>query len=255
MSTAPIVEVGVLDRLLELERRRHQELHAPAQDLLEVAHAVDGALEDRHLGAHTERDDGRVVADHPAADHEHPAGSDAGHASEEDPAPALRLLELIGPRLRSETAGDLAHRREQRERPAVRLHRLVRDRGDAGLDERTRERLVGGDVEVREEREVLAKPGILGRDRLLDLEQQVSAPPDIVHGGDRRARTLVHVVREGASDARARLDDHLVAALDELARTRGSQRNPVLLRLDLLGDADPHARGTISRQRWARRAT
>ena len=71
MRTAPIVRSGVLDRLLELERRRHEELHAPAQDLLEVAHAIDRALENRHLRSHAERDDRGVVADHPAADHEH----------------------------------------------------------------------------------------------------------------------------------------------------------------------------------------
>jgi hypothetical protein len=100
-------------------------------------------------------------------------------------------------------------------------------------------------VEVREEREVLAEPRILGCDRLLDLEEQVSAPPDIVHRGDRRARALVRVVREGAHESRARLYDHQVAALNELARTRGGQRNAVLLRLDLLGDADPHRRGNL----------
>ena len=58
---------------------------------------------------------------------------------------------------------------------------------------------------------------------------------------------------------RLRLDDDLVPALDELAGTGRSQRDTVLLRLDLLGDADPHgarddiasvrARGVDERER------
>ena len=164
-------QVGVLDRLLELQRRRHQELDAPGEDLLEVAHPVDRALEDRDLRPHAERDDGGVVADHPASDHEHASGCDARDAAEQDPAAALRLLQVVGARLRREPPGDLAHRREQRKGAAIGLDRLVGDRGDPRFDERARQRLVGGDVEVREEREPLAQARVLGRDRLLDLEQ------------------------------------------------------------------------------------
>ena len=166
-------EVGVLDRLLELERGGHEELHAPAQDLLEVAHALDRALEDRHLRSHPERDHRGVVAHHPAADDEHARRRDSCDPAEQDPAAALRLLELVRARLRGEPAGDLAHRREQRKRAAVGLDGLVGDRGDTRVDERARERLVGGDVEVREERQALAQPRVLVRDRLLDLEQEV----------------------------------------------------------------------------------
>ncbi len=233
-------EVGVLDRLLELERRRHEELDSAAQDLLEEAHAIDRALEDRHLRAHAERDDGGVVADHPAADHEHARRRDAGDAAEQDAASALRLLELIGARLRGEPTRDLAHRREQRQRSAVGLDGLVCDRGDARVDERSGQRLVGGDVEVREERQALSEPWVLRRDRLLDLEEQVCAAPDVVDRGDRRACALVGVVRERAPGAGTRLDEHLVAAKDELARTGRRERDAVLLRLDLLGDTDPH---------------
>ena len=156
-------QVGVLDRLLDLEARGHEELDAPAQDLLEVAHALDGALEHRHVSAHPERDHGRVVADHAASDDEHPRRRDARHASEEDPAAALRLLQVVGARLRGEPPGDLAHGRQQWERAAVGLDRLVRDRRRTGLDERARQRLVGRDVEVREEREARAEARILVR--------------------------------------------------------------------------------------------
>ncbi len=110
------------------------------------------------------------------------------------------------------------------------------------------ERLVRGDVQVCEERQALTQPRVLRGDRLLDLQEQVGAGPDVVDRFDGRAGALVCLVGERAPAARARLDDDVVATLDELSRTRGRQRNPVLLRLDLLGDADPHAAGTIAPQ-------
>ena len=67
------------------------------------------------------------------------------------------------------------------------LDRLVGDGGHARVDERPGERLVGGDVQVREERQPLAEPRVLGRDRLLHLEQQVARLPDLVDAGDPRA--------------------------------------------------------------------
>ena len=95
----------------------------------------------------------------------------AGHAAEQDAAAAVRLLERPGAHLRGEPAGDLAHRREQRQLAVGRLDRLVGDRGDAGPDECPRQRLVCRDVQVREERQALAEPAVLLGDRLLHLEQ------------------------------------------------------------------------------------
>ena len=82
------------------------------QRLLEMAHPVDGALEDRHLGAEPERDHGGVVADDAAADDDDLARRDAGDAAEQEPAAALRPLEVVRARLGGEPAGDLAHRRQ-----------------------------------------------------------------------------------------------------------------------------------------------
>ena len=65
-------DVGVHDRALDLERRGHDEVDAAVQDLLQVAHPVDRAVEDRHLRAEAERDHGGVVADDPAADDRRP---------------------------------------------------------------------------------------------------------------------------------------------------------------------------------------
>ncbi len=86
---------------------------------------------------------------------------------------------------------------------------------------------------------------VLGLDRLLDLEQQLGRLPDLVDAHDPRADRRVLVVREGAADAGAGLDEHVVALLDELERARGRQRDAVLVGLDLLGDADLHGAGTL----------
>ena len=110
------------------------------------------------MRAEAERDDRRVVADDAAADDDDAAGRDARDAAEQQTAPAERLLEEVRAGLRREAAGDLAHRREQRQPPVVGLDRLVGDGRDAALDERARQRLVGGDVQVREEDEPFAQP-------------------------------------------------------------------------------------------------
>ena len=154
-----------------------------------MAHPVDRALEDRDVRAEADRDDRGVVADDAAADHDDVTRRDAGHAAEQEPAPAERLLEEVRAGLRREAAGDLAHRRQQRQRPVVGLDRLVGDGGDAALDERPRQRLVGRDVEVGEEHEPFAQAAVLRRDRLLDLEQQLGFAPDLVDRRDARAGT------------------------------------------------------------------
>src|SRR5207249_4255056 len=95
--------------------------------------------ENRHVRAEAEGDDGCVVADDPAADDDDPARGDPRDPGQQEPTPAERLLEEVRARLRGEAPGDLAHRREERERPLVGLDGLV---GDvvAALDELARAR-------------------------------------------------------------------------------------------------------------------
>ena len=206
MSTAPMTTSASLIDSRDLQARRHHEADAAGEDLVEVAHAVDRALEDRHVRAEADRDDRGVVADDAAADDEHAPGRDARHAAEQQAAPAERLLEEVRAGLRREAAGDLAHRREQRQPPVVGLDGLVGDGGDAALGERARQRLVGRDVQVREEHEPFAQPRVLLCDRLLHLEQQLRVAPDVVRRDDARADALVRGVGERASDAGAGLD-------------------------------------------------
>src|SRR4029453_15330050 len=74
-------------------------------------------------------------------------------------------------------------------------------------------------------------------------QDQVGGLPDLVDGSHAGSHALVDGVREGAPHAPAGLDDHLVAALHELAGSGRRERDTVLVGLDLLRDADPHWRG------------
>ena len=90
-----------------------------------MAHPVDRPLEDRDLSAEPERDDRRVVADDPAADHDHFPRCNAWNTAEQEPAAAERLLEEVRAGLRREPTRDLRHRSEQRQRAARGLDRLI----------------------------------------------------------------------------------------------------------------------------------
>ena len=170
------------------------------------------------------------------------AAATPGHAAEQDAAPAERLLEHERARLRGDLAGDLAHRREQRQAAVARPRRSRRR--CRSRPTRTAPRVssaVGGEVQVGEEH----LPGpqqldLLGL-RLLDLQHHVGlAEHRRGVGHDARALRLVIVVGDRAALAGAGLDEHLVAALGQLAHAGGRERDAVLVGLDLGGDADLH---------------
>ena len=103
------------------------------------------------------------------------------------------------------------------------------------------ERLVGGEVQVGEERLALAHPVVLLGDRLLDLEHHVGGAPHVVGGvEDLGAGRDVLVVVDLRADAGALLDDDLVAVRDELVHADRGDGHAVLVVLDFLGDADLH---------------
>ena len=97
-----------------------------------------------------------------------------------------------------------------------------------------------GEVQVREEDLPRSQPSELVRERLLDLEHEVARRPHVVDPREPRARPDVGLVGERAADARAGLDDDLVALRGELARAAGREGDAVLVGLDLANDADLH---------------
>ena len=68
----------------------------------------------------------------PAPMHDDLGRVHAGDAAEQHAATAVRAHQAVRADLRRQPAGDLAHRREQRQRAVGQLHRLVGDRGGAG---------------------------------------------------------------------------------------------------------------------------
>ena len=157
------------------------------------------------------------------------------------PRPPAERMRVAAPTVGARRPATSDIGREERQAAAGELHGLVRDRGDAVRDEAVGEGTVRGEVQVGEQHEVVAEVAVLARDRLLDLEQQLGARPHL--GGvveERRSGGLVLGIRHRRADARAALHEHLVAGGDQVVDSRGSQSHPVLVVLDLGGDADPH---------------
>ena len=176
-------QVGLDHRALDRATVRCQGHDAPAVDLVDPAQPVEVLVDQHDLGLHAGRDPRRVPADVAGAEHHDLGGTDAGCAAHEHAAAAVVALEVVGADLRREPAGDLAHRGEQREGAGVELHRLVRDAGGAGRDERLGDARVGGEVEVGEQREVGSQEAELLLLRLLHLHHQLLRPR-IGGGGD-----------------------------------------------------------------------
>ena len=74
-----------------------------------------GSVDNRDMGAHADSDRRRMRARDAAAEDEHVGCRHARHAAEQNAAPALRFLERMRADLRRKAAGDLGHRRQQRQ--------------------------------------------------------------------------------------------------------------------------------------------
>ena len=150
-------EVGVGHAALDRAAVRRQR-HDPAPvDLVDPAQPVEVLVEQHDLGLHAGGDPRRVPADVAGAEHDDLGRAHAGRAAHQHAPAAVVALEEVGAHLRGEPAGDLAHRRQQRQRAVGELHGLVGERGRAGGEQRLGDLGVGGEVEVGEQREVGAQ--------------------------------------------------------------------------------------------------
>ena len=104
-------------------------------------------------------------------------------------------------------------------------------------------------MEVGEKNQAFAQLRIFRLDRLLDLEEKIRLAPGLVDRDDPSAGSLVLLVGEGAAVPRRRLDEDIVAVLDQLTGACRSERHTVLVGLDLLWDTDTQGPETLSR-RW-----
>ena len=96
-------------------------------------------------------------------------------------------------------------------------------------------------MQVGEQHLALPQHRALGRLRLFHLDDHVGR---LEHRGrigqDLGTRGRVRIVADLHAAPGAGLDQHLVAARGQLAHAGRHQPDPVLVRLDLLGYADPH---------------
>ena len=88
---------------------------------------------------------------------------------------------------------------------------------------------------------------VLGLDGLLDLQQQIGFGPHLVDAVDHLGAGPLEVgIGDRGSFARAGLDEHLMAAVDQLGHTRRGDGDSELVVLDLGRDADAHDDSCIS---------
>ena len=84
-------------------------------DVVEIAQPVEVDVEDGDVGAEAGGDLGGVGADDAAAQDDHVGRQHAGHAAQQDAAALERPFQELRPFLDAHAAGDLAHRRQQRQ--------------------------------------------------------------------------------------------------------------------------------------------
>ena len=199
------------------------------------------------MSAHALGDAGGVVAGDAAADDDDLGGGHAGHAAHQDAAAAVAAHQVVGADLRGQPARDLAHGGQQWQRAVGGLHGFIGDRRGAGGQQRVGARLGGGQVQIGEQRLALAHAGVLGLDRLLDLQQQIGLGPHLVDAVDHLGAGALEVgVGDRGALARAGLNEHLVAAVDQLGHTGRGDGDSKLVVLDLGRDADAHDRSCVS---------
>jgi hypothetical protein len=226
---------------LDLEGVGGDGLQVPLVDPVGLPELVDVAVEQQHLGLHAEGDGGGVHAGDAGADHHHLGRVDARHAAHQGAPATAGAHQVVGADLGRQPAGDLAHRRQQRQRAAVQLHRLVRDAGHLGVQQGVGAVTARRQVQVGEQGLARSHPVVLHRDRLLDLEHQLRVFPYAhVVVDDGRAGRPELLVGDRRTDAGAGLDQDLVPVPDELMHTGRCDGDPILLVLDLARYAYPH---------------
>ena len=128
-------QVGVDHRPLDRVDRRVDGVELGAELLVELLQPVERAVDHRDMGLHAHRHPGRVGPRHAAADDDDVRRCHARHAAEQHAGAARSLLQAVRADLHRHAAGDLAHRRQERQAAAGVGHRLVGDCRAAGLDE------------------------------------------------------------------------------------------------------------------------
>ena len=132
-------QVDIGEPLLDRQGGGKARVGAAAEGDVELAQAIDVAVEHVHGRLHPQRDEGRIHPDDAAADDHYARGRHARDAAEEDAAAAEGLLEHERPRLGGDLSGHLGHGREQGQPAARVLDRLIGHAGRSRGRQRARE--------------------------------------------------------------------------------------------------------------------
>ncbi len=216
-------------------------MDAAAEDVVDLAQAVQVEVYEGDAGSHAEGDFGGVGADDASADDADVARGGAGDAAEQNAAAAVVFFEIGGADLDAHASGDLAHRGEQRQVAGAVADGLIGDAGDFFLEQGVGESAERSEVEVGEEDEAFAEVAVLGLGGLFDFDDHVGEAPDVIGGADDfSAGGLEVVVGEGGECAGVGFDEDFVAAFGESFDSSRGDAYATLVIFYFFGYADNH---------------
>ncbi len=219
---------------------------AAHEQIVELAKPGQRLVEHAHVRAEPRRHARGMCADDTAAEDGNTRRLHAGHAAEEKTASAIDALERHSRSLDRKPPRYLAHWRKQREMPARIGDCLVGDGAHAGFHQPMRLPRIGREMQIREKNLPRREAAPLFRLRFLHLHDHLRLGEDLRRVlRNRRASLGVDGIVGAYPGARIMLDDNVVAGGHIFAHGAGRQPDPKFLRLDLLGDTDPH--GTLHR--------
>ncbi len=209
--------------------------------VVEVAQAVEVHIHKDDAGADAGRHLGRVGSHHAAAEDQHVGRLDARHAAEQNAPAHHGFFQILRAFLHAHAAGDLAHRRQQRQPALLVGQRLVGDgrdlRPQAGVGQFT----AGGEVKVGEDHLPRPQHVEFRPQRFLDFHDQLAAlEQGRMVADDLRARGRVLLVHEAAARAGVALDQHAVAGLRQKLHAHGQHRHAVFIGLGFARNGDDH---------------
>ena len=120
-------EIGLLHGAGDALLRGDQRLDPRAEQVVEIFQPLQVDIEDRDVRAHADGDLAGVGADGSSAEDDDLRLRGAGDAGEQYAFAAEGFFKIFRALLHRETAGDLAHRNQQRQRTVLFLERLIGD--------------------------------------------------------------------------------------------------------------------------------
>jgi hypothetical protein len=104
-------EIRTLHRRRDVLGIRRKCVHASVKHGVELTESFQRTIDNRHIGAHTERNLRGVGADDATPDHHHLGTRDTRDAGEERSTATVGFLEIVGADLDRHASGHFAHRR------------------------------------------------------------------------------------------------------------------------------------------------